>query len=263
VQPRTDLSSFPRALSLGPDEYVAWSARFDDDAQAGGTILASSERFRLAVDADVPTFIAEQVESQLESMRGQTTVPGLDGEAGAMAAKLLQAIEVKRTGSHLKGVFDLHEGPADQARDLGTVAALSIAGVRRYLVATKSAEARNSIGQIAKDYQAWWQREDGKRGRRKLASFPPVPKTVPRGTKYASTPEDWQAWAPLRFQLDAPQYYQYEVRASKDGSSADVIARGDLDGDGKNSEFRLHMALDHAHETLTIAPHIEERDPED
>jgi hypothetical protein len=116
------------------------------------------------------------------------------------------------------------------------VASIAISGVRKYLVtAAKSAEARNAVGQIAKDYAAWWEKEDGKpRGRRKLVSFPPVPKTIPRGVKYQSTPSDWKAWAPIRFEMDAPQYYQYEVRASKDGSSADIFARGDLDADGKD-----------------------------
>ena len=265
LRPRTGESTFPHALTLGPDEYVAWTARFDEESRAHGTLLASSERFRIGVEADVPSFIAGQVEDQLRGLQGKSTVPGLDGEDGALAARLLQSVQVKRDGSHLSGAFDLHEGPADQARDLGIVASIAISGVRRYLTAAKSAEARNAVGQIAKDYAAWWEQEDGKpRGRRKLVSFPPVPKTVPRGVKYMSTPADWKPWAPLRFSMDAPQYYQYEVRASKDGSSADIFARGDLDADGKDSEFRLHITIDRAHDNvMVIAPSLVEHDPDD
>jgi type IV pilus assembly protein PilA len=256
----------PQGLTLGADEYVAWSARFDEDSRAHGTLLVSSDRFRLAVEADVPSFIAGQVEDQVHAAQARGAVPGLEGEEGAIAASLLKSVHLTRDGSHLSAAFDLHEPPGDQARDLGAVAALGIAGVRKYLVASKSAEARNAVGQIAKDYATWWEREDvgGKpRARRKLVSFPPVPKTIPRGTKYQSTPADWKPWDALKFEMDQPQYYQYEVRASKDGNSADILARGDLDGDGKSSEFRLHIAIDRAKDVMVIAPSLEERDPEE
>ena len=144
------------------------------------------------------------------------------------------------------------------------MASLAISGVRKYLLESKRAEARNAVEQIAKDYVAWWEHDDGKsRGKRKLASFPPVPKTVPRGTKYSSTPDDWTPWAPLHFQMDEPQYYQYEVRAARDGLSADVIARGDLEGNGKASELRLHVTVDGPRGTMSVAPRVDERDPDE
>jgi len=40
-----------------------------------------------------------------------------------------------------------------------------------------------------------------------------------------------------------PMYYQYEVRAAKDGESAEVIARGDLNGDGKTSSFVITIKV--------------------
>ena len=264
LHPRSGDTTFPHLLALGPDEFLVWTVHVDEDTRAHGTLLASSERFRLGFEADVPAFIAGQVEDQLHALQSRSTVPGLDGEDGALASELLKSVDVTREGSHLSGAFDLHEPPADQARDLGVMASLAISGVRKYLVKAKSAEARNAIGQIAKDYDVWWEKEDGKpRSRRKLLSFPPVPKTIPRGVKYPSTPADWKAWEPLRFSMDAPQYYQYEVKASKDGRSADVFARGDLDGDGKPSEFRLHLTIDRHDGTMGIAPSIEEHDPDE
>jgi hypothetical protein len=264
LRPRTGDSTFPHALALGPDEYAVWSARFDEDARGHGTLLASSERFRLGVEADVPSYIAGQVEDQVHSAQSRGAVPGLEGDEAAVVAHLLKSVQVTRDGSHLSGAFDLHEPPVEQARDLGMIATLASAGVRKYLVSAKSAEARNAVGQIAKDYATWWEKEDGKpRHRRKLVSFPPVPKTIPKGTKYQSTPSDWKPWDALRFEMDMPQYYQYEVRAAKDGNSADIFARGDLDGNGKPSEFRLHLTVDRAKDMLMIAPSLEERDPDE
>jgi hypothetical protein len=80
--------------------------------------------------------------------------------------------------------------------------------------------------------------------RSKLVSFPPVPRTIPKGTKYQSSPADWKPWEPIKFEMDGPQYYQYEVRAARDGLSADIFARGDLDGNGKTSEFRIHVRIE-------------------
>ena len=177
--PRAGASSFPHALTLGADEYLAWSAHVDEDVHLHGTLLASSERFRIAVEGDVPSFIAGQVEDQVKKAQARGAVPGLEGEEGAMAARLLQSVQITRDGSHLSAAFDLHEPPEGQARDLGMISALATAGVRKYLANAKSAEARNAVGQIAKDYVAWWEKEDGKpRSRRKLVSFPPVPKTI-------------------------------------------------------------------------------------
>jgi len=51
--------------------------------------------------------------------------------------------------------------------------------------------------------------------------------------------------------------------AAKDGNSAIVVARGDLNGDGKPSEFRLRLTLDPKTHTLAIAPNIEETSPEE
>jgi hypothetical protein len=68
--------------------------------------------------------------------------------------------------------------------------------------------------------------------------------------------------------MDVPQYYQYEVVAAKDGKSAEVIARGDLDGNGKQSRLSLKLTLDAKTGAVTIstaspklAPSIEETDP--
>ncbi len=249
----------PREVKLAPDEYLAWSGQFDAQSSAHGALLESNKRFRIALEADVPAPDAEQVEQQFKGIKQNGTLPGLDAESAKMVASLLQSFTLTRSGGHLSGAFDLSEPPQDQARDLGMLTALSVYGVRKYMLAAKADEARAAIAQIAKNYTGYLSENASKPGAKlKLISFPAVPKKIPSGAKYQSAPAEWKAWEPLRFAFTGPQYYQYEVRAAKDGKSADIIARGDLNGDGKSSEFRLHLALDK--DKLTIGPDLEEHD---
>jgi hypothetical protein len=115
--------------------------------------------------------------------------------------------------------------------------------------------------QIAKSYAASLQ-EPPAAGKRpppkKLVSLPAVPAAVPRGVKYQSTVEDWKAWAPIHFGLTEPQYYQYQVTAAKDGKTAEILARGDLNGDGKTSLFRLKISLDPKTGEISAVDHSEE-----
>jgi hypothetical protein len=162
-----------------------------------------------------------------------------------------------------KAVFELREPVIDQARDLGVALGLGFYGVRRYLLNSKSAEAPSVIRQIAKTYavslHAPPEAGAGKRSpTKKLLSLPAVPATVPRGVKYQSSPDDWKAWAPIHFALTDPQYYQYEVVAAKDGKTAEIIARGDLNGDGKTSLFRVKLQLDTKTGELTAIDHTED-----
>jgi type IV pilus assembly protein PilA len=257
-------TSFPARLALAPDEYLTWSANVDEELRAHGTLTASNERFRLSFHADMPKAIAERGEKELHGLRGASSIPGLDGPEGELALKLLQSVELTRSGGHIDAAFDLHEPPADQSRDLGAIASLAIQGVRKYLAESKVAEARNTLGQIARDYVTWWEREDGTpRAKKRLASLPPVPKTVPRGVKYASKEADWKPWARLKFSMDEPQYYQYEVKAAPDGLSANILARGDLNGDGKTSLFRLPLRVDRAAGNSIVMGSIEETDPQE
>ncbi len=252
---------FPASLSLAAEQYVAWTIK-EDDISAQGSLLASDTRFRLDAEADMPATLATRLEAQFGMMENQDFGEKDDKNAREMLKNLMRAIKLTRDGGHIGARYELLGTPAEQARDLGRTAALAIYGVRKYIADAKAAEARNSLGQIAKDYVTLW--EDGKpRAKRKLVSFPPVPTVVPRGTKYPSTAADWKPWLPLSFSLEMPQYFQYEVRAAKDGESAEILARGDLDGDGKTSLFRLTLKIDRTHDSLSIAPHIEETDPEE
>jgi type IV pilus assembly protein PilA len=194
-------------------------------------------------------------------------LPGTNAkpDEAAALARLTSGVSVKRDGRHLAGAFELREPPAQQARDLGMAAALGVYGIRRYIANAKAAEARNVLGQLAKDIVADWEGESAldhrPRAKKKLVSYGPVPKSVPKGIKYQSSAADWKPWAALRFELSVPQYYQYEVKAAKDGESAEIIARGDLNGDGKTSEFKLSIEVDRKTQALRVSPAIAETDP--
>lgn len=173
---------------------------------------------------------------------------------------------------------------------VGVLAALAIYGVRRYILNSKTAEARNSIGQMAKDASAAYNREGmsgailalgGSTGvtNRLCGSAAAVPlATDPiKGKKYQSTPSDWSAgdqftgWQCLKFSMQDPQYYQYVYTASGTQGIAtetfDAVAHGDLDGNSVTSTFDLQGKIQADPTTnalvVTIAPNITETNPEE
>jgi hypothetical protein len=63
--------------------------------------------------------------------------------------------------------------------------------------------------------------------------------------------------------MSSPQRYQYEIIAAKDGESAEIVARGDLNGDGRTSLFKVAVKIDRAKDILVVAPTISETDPDE
>jgi type IV pilus assembly protein PilA len=135
---------------------------------------------------------------------------------------------------------------------LGVMAALGIYGVRRYLASAKTAEAKNTVGAISRMAAAAYERErDEAPAHRLCRSAKPVPATVPAARKYMPGPGDFggdddTGWRCLRFQMTAPNYYQYQYNQGggwvmprnapgKDGFEAAAV--GDLDGNGTHSHF--------------------------
>jgi type IV pilus assembly protein PilA len=143
-------------------------------------------------------------------------------------------------------------------------AALGIYGMRKYLAAAKTAEAKNSIGAITRAAVYAYEREAYSNelipsgastvSLHKLCkSATPVPRAVPKGVKYqpSSAPgADFQVgdaetgWPCLKFSMMQPMYYQYMyetgVGSGKSGATAsgfEASAKGDLDGNGVTSFF--------------------------
>jgi len=170
---------------------------------------------------------------------------------------------------------------------VGVLAVLALYGVRKYIANSKTAEARNSLGQISKDAATAFEKESmtinsviAQGGasatlRQLCTTGTPVPSTgiAPKGAKYQSSPGDWNADCPtpgkgfccMKFSMDAPQYFAYTyttVGSAAQGDSFTAAALGDLNGDGNSSTFSVAGKIG-AGMVLNIAPNIAEQNPEE
>lgn len=252
----------PASLSLKDDQQLVFQARASSpDVSAVGAMRVSPERFRFEADVEMPDEgLANMAEQKVTEMREQAKAMA-KARPEIPLGTLVQSFDVQRNGTHFKSVFELREPVVDQARDLGVLIGLSVYGARRYIQDAKVAEAPNTLGGIALAYGATFKElpAPGKKATvKKLVSLPAVPASVPRGVKYQSSPDDWKAWSAIHFALTEPQYFQYEVVAAKDGKTAEIIARGDLDGNGKASLFRLKIELDPKTGEISAVGHNEE-----
>jgi type IV pilus assembly protein PilA len=170
---------------------------------------------------------------------------------------------------------------------VGVLAALAIYGVRRYILNSKTAEARNGVGQMAKDASSAYSREgmaatvlalgDSTGVTNRIcasASKVPANATSIQGKKYQSKPSDWASgdqftgWTCVKFSMQDPQYYQYDYTASGSAASGDkftAAAHGDLDGNGTLSTFAMggEIKAEGTALVLVLAPNIAETSPEE
>jgi type IV pilus assembly protein PilA len=178
---------------------------------------------------------------------------------------------------------------------IGILAVLAIYGVSRYLKTSKTAEATNNVGAIAKnasesltrDMMAGTYVAPGNTTGVGHCVCGSAANTVPAGIvsvkakKYTSDPlfngADWGAgsatvgWQCLKFTIDQPQYYMYsytESAATCTGGAiaGDVInatANGDLDGNGVMSTFQLQGQVPAGESQITWAPKALETLPEE
>jgi hypothetical protein len=248
---------WPADLALAPDMYLA-AIGHGEGVTGRGQLTFTGTMLLGTADITLPDENTARGATQhtAELLKGWN-VPGLDAPTSSIVKHVIDSVRVEQKGKTMSVTVDLEEGTTDQARDIGGLASAAIFGVRQYITESKKVEAISAVRFIGKDYATVLEGEapDGKPTRKKptkLHSFPAVPKEVPRGVAYQSTPADWKGWEELRFQMDGPQRYQYEIKAAKDGKSADIIARGDLDGDGKTSEIKLHVEVDPRTHSLVI-----------
>jgi type IV pilus assembly protein PilA len=170
---------------------------------------------------------------------------------------------------------------------IGILSVLAVYGVRKYMASAKSAEARASLGSIANDEAAAYERDfmaatvlaattSATISRRMCpsASFTvPVSAASIQGRKYQSTPQEWNTDAPtnagfacLKFTIDAPQYYLYSYSVTGSGSAVGntfvAAAQGDLNGDGILSLFQITGTIASTN-VLNIAPNMLEVRPDE
>ncbi len=181
---------------------------------------------------------------------------------------------------------------------IGILAALAIYGVKHYITNAKTAEARNSIGQMGKDAITAYSREGMAPTAMALGASTAVSNrlcsaaghTVPLsitsvgGKKYQSNPAEWgelaavadgayAGWNCVKFSMSDPQYYMYNytgvtaATAATDLTKFTCTANGDLDGDGVQSTFsiegQLHAAAANVKGVAVLAPNIAEVNPDE
>ena len=160
----------------------------------------------------------------------------------------------------------------------GVLAVLAIYGVRKYIANAKTAEARNSLGAIARDAAMAFEREPTSSGGTLHRLCPSASRTVPdsivkvSGKKWVSSAAEWQVDAARRagfacigFSMSSPQYYVYSYKAHGWGAAGDgfeATAIGDLNGDGRTSLFKITGTVT-AGGVIDVAPNIFEQDPEE
>ncbi len=165
---------------------------------------------------------------------------------------------------------------------IGILSVLAIYGVRKYIANAKTAEARNSLGQIAKDAATAAEREHGTgaivaagsssdlmRSFCSSATNVPSTGTPPPAQKYQSQASDWSGsssagWQCLKFSLEEPQYFEYEYAASDTSAFSGAFtatAHGDLNGDTKASTFQVFGSAQSG--SIAISPNISETNPEE
>ena len=169
---------------------------------------------------------------------------------------------------------------------VGVLAVLAIYGVRKYVASSKTAEARNALGQIGKDAATAFEKESMASGSLPQGSSTatlralcqsatktvPASKTSIQGRKYQSAPSDWSVdaaanagFACIKFTIDQPQYYMYGYATSGSsavGASFTATANGDLNGDGNLSTFTLIGAIGSGF-VLNVAPQLTEVSPDE
>jgi type IV pilus assembly protein PilA len=175
---------------------------------------------------------------------------------------------------------------------IGILAVLAIYGVSRYLKTSKTAEAGNNLGALAKNASESLNREmmagsyvaPGQSTGighcicgAAAATVPSAPAKV-QGKKYTSDPvADWGAgtdtagWKCLKFTVDQPQYYMYSYTESGASCTSGTItnddihaiANGDLDGNGTYSTFDLEGKVPTGQTQIIWAPKPLETNPEE
>ena len=150
---------------------------------------------------------------------------------------------------------------------IGVLAALAIYGVRRYLLNAKTAEAKNALGQMAKDAKTAFERESmvpsvltpgnvvGLANNLCATASNAVPPGIAsvNGQKYQSADSEWMVgskntpptgWPCLKFSLSDPQYYMYSYYGTTGQTGIfTASANGDLNGDQTTSTFSLQGSV--------------------
>jgi beta-lactamase regulating signal transducer with metallopeptidase domain len=268
-----------RSVTLAP--LGAGELHFGSTLRARIEALANARRWPRAVQvalvalAVVGFAACSSVGSGPSTTSGPATVRASQGQAWSPPpsgeidneADLLQycgaLFDMKLRDDTRKMIAAYRSGPTD-GLPAEQVAFCRSAGVLDFIDTNAwSSEGRNALGQIGKDIAAAYDKSFAA-GRFELCpSGPPVPRNVQApGVKYQPNwPDDWNddaGWSCLRFGMDAPMYFRYELVS--DGHSFKAIARAqhtNVAGQIVDVTMVLRGQIQPDH-VLNIAPRLEE-----
>jgi hypothetical protein len=197
----------------------------------------------LAESPEAALDVKRRVQEQLALLEQDITEEVGARDSGAAVAELLDRVQVESTGSSVGLTLTLDKQQA-QLFFSEVVIALAKDSMQQYSAAAKTAEARDNVMRIAlalSDYA----RAMSARDRRFPVSAPPAPPEPP-GRQPASNPTgfDHASWKSIGFSPREPLYYSYEFVTASDGKSVEVLARGDLDGDGDRSKYSIRVVIE-------------------
>lgn len=263
------------ATELGVKESQVALARHDSMTHVSSETQAVDKASAIHVEALIQAF-ATDAKASLTSARGTSGrrfpwaspgSPELDPEFKKGLQKALEGSQTTRDGLVVHASAEI---------DTTTFFRLGIlyaaAAAQEYILQAKVTEAKVNIGRILKAVVAY-QATDSASG---LASpaitrFPPsgaqVPAVVPSGIRVTPQLAEWDGpgWRDLGFALDEPLYFALELVVAADGKSLVVHARGDLDGDGIQSDISRGARIigDGANAELAIDPSFTEVLPDE
>lgn len=211
----------------------------------------------LAENEATATELVKTVQGQLERARQEVSALG-SGADTASVGKLLDEVHVERSGSTVGVSLNLDKARAENLFS-EVLVALVREGVGRYALSAKTAEARDNVMRIALALSDYARAQ--KPG---AAPFPPSapasPAQVP-GKRPVDARESFEhpSWQSIHFAPRGPVFYSYEFVTAPGGKSVEVIAHGDLDGDGKQSKYSVSVTMQG--NEPRISPEMTRQDP--
>lgn len=211
----------------------------------------------LAESEATATELVKTVQSQLERARQEVSALSATTET-EQVTKLLDEVRVERSGSTVGVSLSLDKARAESLFS-DVLVALVREGVGRYALSAKTAEARDNVMRIALALSDYARAQ--KPG---AAPFPPSaplsPAVVP-GKRPVSATESFEhpSWQAVHFAPRGPVFYSYEFVTAPGGKSVEVIAHGDLDGDGKESRYSVSVTMQG--KEPRISPDLDRQDP--
>jgi hypothetical protein len=221
-------------------------------SQPGGAV--DLKAVGLAESPEAATKLAAAVEEQRRMAKEATQQLGPQFEP---VRGLLDRVKLEQQGASVSLHLALDKAEAESFA--GMLVALTTESVGKYALSAKTAEARDYVMRIALALS------DHARAQRAPktpfpTSAPASPAVVP-GKQAVDAQGAFQhpSWKAIGFEPRGPVFYSYQFVTARDGKSVEVIAAGDLDGDGKQSKYSVKVSMDG--KEPRIDPELVRQDP--